>query len=150
MPDQTKGYWWECENEKCGATSEFQEICETKSIYGFIWDVLLPSDWDQTLLLRKCPQCNETSARIAYKFPRLEELLFRVVHIVGFLDAKDNYLPMMWAAYCVGDRNTLNYDFKYLIKGSLRGLSSPAIFAQGDLRNLFALYCNKTGMTSFP
>lgn len=141
------GYWWGC--EKCDTMNDFQAISSTSGIYEFIWKILLPAEWNQSLLVQECRHCNELASRITYKFPRKEELLFRVVHIVG-LDPEDGYLPMMWATYAVGEPNNLKYDFKYLTKGSLYGLNRPAIFTRNDLCELFDLYRLRTGLTSFP
>jgi len=142
------GYWWQC--EKCKAKFEFDQIGGANSIAGFIRDVLLPSDWDQSLLLQRCPTCGENSARITYDFPRKKNpLVFRVVNIVG-LDFPGTYLPMMWGSYEVTDPATVKYDFKYIEGRNPQGLTKPAIFTKDDLAELFALYCKKTSKKSFP
>lgn len=106
------GYWWECEN--CGQHGgEFREATGCSSIAAFIRAKLLPSDWDQSLLLRECKQCGQHSCRITYDFPRKERLVFRLVHAVGL--ELDDYLPVMWEFYEVGEPHTLKFDFKYLL-----------------------------------
>ena len=77
-------------------------------------------------------------------------MAFRVVNIVG-LDFPGTYLPMMWGSYEVADpAKEVKYDFKYLEGRRQFGLKKPAIFTKDDLAKLFALYCAKTGQTSFP
>ncbi len=63
-----KGWWWECES--CGAKSDFAKACGSKGIAHFIWDVLMPSGWDQAHLLQECRSCDKRSLRITYEFPR--------------------------------------------------------------------------------
>jgi len=144
------GYWWQCEN--CRPDSSFLEACGSKSIAHFIWDVLLPSSWDQSKLLLHCKNCGQQSIRITYEFPRKEKEVFRVIHIVGIGPLFDEYIPMMWETYQVGNGKgevTL-FDFKYIGKRSVWGLNKPAVFSRDDLKRLFALFCEKTGSLEFP
>lgn len=147
------GYWWSCEKEACRSEFEFEDLRKSSgagSIAAFIRDVLLRKNWDQALLLQQCPRCGQRSARITYDFPRRKNpLVFRVANIVG-LDWGISYLPMMWGSHKVGDPVEVIYDFKYLEGRNPKGLGNPAIFKEGDLAELFALYCEKTGRRSFP
>jgi hypothetical protein len=77
-------YWWECLN--CDAEFEFGEIAESRrGIAHYIQEVLIPSDWDQTLLIKKCPKCGNEALRIGYIFPRAEETQLLVKHAVGLI-----------------------------------------------------------------
>jgi hypothetical protein len=142
-----KGYWWQCES--CGANSDFGEACDCKGIAHFIWDVLLPSSWDQSKLLLKCKKCNKQSLRITYKFPRKDEVVLKVIHIVG-LDPNNGYIPMIWETYPEGDENERWFDFKYINGRNIYGLNKPAVFSRDDLKQLFTLYREKTNLTEFP
>lgn len=142
------GYWWQC--EKCGVESNFPEVCKSRGITHYIWDVLLPSSWDQTKLVQDCKNCGSSSLRITYQFPKKnEKVLIRVKHIVG-MEADENYIPMMWETYQVGYENNSLFDFKYIVGRNIYGLNKPAVFSREDLKKLFALYCEKTGCLEFP
>jgi hypothetical protein len=146
-------YWWECEG--CGKSVDFPNATGAGGITRFIRDILLPSDWDQSLLLRQCTACDKPLLRMTYEFPRGKETVsLHTVHIVG-LD-KDEYLPMMWET-CPMDSPQERwlseerwFDFKYINKSSIFGLNKPAVFLQDELRRLFDLYRTKTGVTNFP
>ncbi len=142
-------YWWECES--CGATGlDFVDTCGVSSITRFIRDVMLPSDWDQSHLLRVCKACDKQSLRIAYKFPRkIEPPILRLVHLVG-VKVDDDYLPMMWEAYPTYSPDYRWFDFKYINGYAIFGLNKPAVFSRENLRQLFALYRAKTATRSFP
>ncbi len=143
------GYWWECEG--CSQQVGFKEVTGTSSIYGFLWGKLVPSEWDQKLLVRTCAKC-QGSMRITYDFPREEKETVRVHHVVGLVLVGGNYLPMMWEGAFKSEPDTHFYDLKYLGrgKGGLRGLNRPAVLSQEDLKNLFALYCRTVGVEKFP
>lgn len=142
------GYWWECET--CSSEHGFDQITGTRSISSFVWDKLLPSDWDQALLTFACPKCREGVLRITYDFPRQEERLFmRVLHIVGL--KFDDYVPMMWEMYIKGSEpRKERVDFKYQRSRNPWGLNKAALLSRSDLHQLFSVYRSKTGHPSFP
>lgn len=142
------GYWWQCEN--CVTESTFQEACDSRGIAHFIWDVLIPSSWDQTKLVKNCKNCGKQSLKITYQFPKKKEkVVFRVIHIVG-INPFEDYIPMMWETYQVGYEKDSIFDFKYVVGRSIYGLNKPAVFSRDDLKKLFALFCEKTGSLEFP
>jgi hypothetical protein len=57
---------------------------------------------------------------------------------------------MMWVTKESPYSGDMNYDFKYICGRKAFGLNKAAIFSQGDLRRIFSLYCQKTGVASFP
>ncbi|MDO9069072.1 MAG: hypothetical protein Q7W05_11525, partial [Deltaproteobacteria bacterium] len=132
------GYWWQCES--CGADSDFMEACGSKGIPHFIWDVLLPSKWDQSKLKSECKKCQKDSLRITYEFPRAEKEVIRVVSIVGVGPYNNIYLPMMWETYMVGNEDDRLFDFKYLNGRNVWGLNKAAVFGRQELKELFDLY----------
>jgi hypothetical protein len=145
------GYWWECLS--CKLKKDIR-------ITHFIWDVLLPSDWEQSHLSKQCNNCGENNLRITYKFPPYE-IFLSVKHIVGLGPFSEEYVPMMWETQPYGDWKTIPYgkegdiwfDFKYLKRGKRRnnfGLRRPAVFNQGDLKDLIELYKRRTGISEFP
>jgi hypothetical protein len=140
------GYWWECEH--CDRTVTFAEVTGC-SIAAFIWDKLLASAWDQAVLARDCPHCQQHSLRIAYDFPRRDKLIFRLVHAVGVREG-ESYLPMMWECYLVGEPERPKFDFKYLNGRNPKGLSKPAILSREQLSQLLSLYRARTGDAAFP
>src|SRR5580693_6476786 len=90
-----KGYRWQCES--CPGLLDFRDVVRQGPL-GFLWH-LSSTDWDQDLLLQKCPTCTERRLRIVYWFPREKEEEVRVTQIVGRrgLDREeDDYLPMLW------------------------------------------------------
>lgn len=142
------GYWWEC--VKCGNKVEFPEACRSRGIAHYIWDVLLPSSWDQTKLLAHCEKCQSDSLRITYEFPRKEKEILHVAHIVGIGPFFEEYIPMMWETFNHNDFQDRLFDFKYINRRSIYGLNKPAVFSTEGLRELFDLYRKKTGIESFP
>lgn len=140
-------YWWEC--EKCGKKYDFNTACKSPGIAHYIRDALVLSKWDQALLLIECPNCHQKSLRIFYEFPRKEKELLKVIHIVGLGEQKNSYIPMMWETSPF-PFNDIWFDFKYINNRNIWGLNKPAIFCQNDLRELFELYCKRTGKKSFP
>ena len=140
-------YWWECES--CSARTDFSATCGSPGVAHFIWDALLPSGWDQALLVRPCNTCGTRTVRIAYEFPRSDSLTLRIVHLVG-LDPHDIYLQMMWESYPTNSPEQRWFDFKYLNGRSLWGLNKPAVFAREELGAIFDVYRRKTGVSQFP
>lgn len=141
-------YWWQCES--CGAVSDFKEVTNCKGVVHYIWDELISSNWDQGKLLLECKKCNEHSMRITYEFPRKEKVILQVIHIVGLGPIKGNYIPMMWETKPSED-NVNWFDFKYVDHHRTPlGLTKPAVFSRENLQQLFNLYREKTGATSFP
>jgi len=152
-----KGYWWQCENEKCDnyrQRLEFQdvfkyEVVAVKDIGQFIRIHLFPSGWDQNLLARKCAQCHGNSLRITYEYERKTDLeKLTLVHIVGIGDAK--WLGMMWESIAQGSESEPWFSFNYLYgKGSF-GLNKAVALSRIDLKSLFVLYTQKVGLSQFP
>lgn len=140
------GYWWSC--TKCGEEKTFVDVCETASIHGFIWKHLLPSDWSQSLLRKRCPKCRANALRITYHFPRKNREIVFVNHIVGL--NLQSWLPMMWDAAFAREPRKRLYDFKYLARSNTWGLNKPAVFSESGLTELFALYRLKTGRNFHP
>ncbi len=140
-------YWWEC--EACRRLIDFNSACRSKGIAHFIWDVLFPSSWDQTKLTLPCLSCAGAICRIAYQFPRADYEILCVLHIVG-IEPDDGYLPMMWETYPVNYPDQRWFDFKYLNRRNITGLTKPAVFSQKGLRAVFDLYCQKVGLKTFP
>ena len=140
-------YWWECTS--CSARFEFQDICEYRGITHYIWDVLIPSGWDQSHLLKKCPKCNEKELRVTYVFPRADETHIQVKHIVG-IGPSDEYVAMMWETIPDGSKEETWFDFKYINGRNILGLNRPAVFSKENIRKLFQLYRDRTGDRSFP
>ncbi len=141
------GYWWQC--EKCGTVYNFPEVSDTRGIAHFIWDVLIPSEWDQQKLSRYCKNCNSNSLRITYEFPRRDKVTLKVIRIIG-RSPKDKYVPMMWETNSSEDESINWFDFKYVNGRNVYGLNKPAVFTRNRLKQLFEVYCQKTGTPSFP
>jgi hypothetical protein len=139
-------YRWKCSD--CPTRRTFAEVTGTRSIHGFLWDILLRSDWDQKLLAKNCPECGKLAMRITYKFPRKAESIATVHHIVGI--DKGSWMPMMWETTLDDEIESPLFDFKYIVKGRLFGLNRPAVFSQDDLREVFTLYCTRAGKQQFP
>jgi len=140
-------YWWEC--EECMSKHEFPEVTESKGITHYIWDVLIPSDWDQSLLVKKCPSCGKNKLRIAYIFPRSEETHLFVKHIVG-LGPFDEYVPMMWETIPDRSADETWIDFKYINGRNIWGLNKPAVFTRNQIKEILSKYREKTGDKNFP
>lgn len=149
MPEKAKeGYWWQCES--CGAISDFPEACGFKGIPDYIWDVLIPSFWEQSKLLLECRKCNKRSMRITYEFPRREKVILQVIHIVGLGPIEGSYIPMMWETKPSED-NVNWFDFKYIDhRRNPWVLNKPAVFSRENLKQLFNLYNDKTDSITFP
>jgi hypothetical protein len=139
-------YWWACKT--CNTSLDFLSATGHKGISHYIWDVLIPSAWDQMLLLLPCKKCGLNTLQIAYDFPRSDKESVRVVHIVG-LGPFDDYVPMLWETYPVPIESETWFDFKYVNGRSVWGLNKPAVFSSKDLRSIFALYQDKTGHSAF-
>lgn len=140
-------YWWECVHG-CDGKRTFKEECGSRGLVHFLWDHLLPGQWDQELLVRQCPACKSLSLRIAYDFPRRNPETLCVLHIVG-LGPFGDYLPMMWEASPKSDRSKMWFDFKYVRGRNIKGLNTPAVFTRNQLSNLFNLYRQKANDPTF-
>lgn len=133
-------YWWQC--QACNEARSFVEVTASKGITHFIWDELLPSDWDQKHLTRICPKCNDNSLRITYEFPRQDKVTLFVHNIVGITD--DNYfMPMLWCTSPSEDKGARWYDFKYVNGRNIFGLNKAVVFTQGSLTKILELFNNK-------
>lgn len=141
------GYWWEC--EKCGKHVDFMPACGSTGVAHYIQDHL-KKNWDQALLVKDCPDCKSHSLRIAYEFPKREKQYFRVYHVVGIDCNNGAYVPMMWVTKELPYNGEMIYDFKYICGRKTFGLNKAAIFLRSELREIFQLFCAKTGMQSFP
>jgi len=140
------GYWWEC--ERCGEKSDFLTTVGVAGISAFIWDKLLPAEWDQSLLVVPCPRCRRASRRITYEFPRKEKDTLRVVHIIG--RQVDDFVQMLWETYPANRRKERWFHFNYQIGRNPWGLNKAAVFSRRELLELFKLYREKTGASEFP
>lgn len=155
MPEQLtgegslKGYWWACEREHCDYHSSFKDESGNKGITAFLRDVLIPSGWEQGLLVRTCRKCNEPSLRITYHFPSKNNQVVRALHMVG-LDQGVPYIPMMWESFSTSSPTKHWFHFNYMKGKNPFGLNRAAVFAREDLSALFQLYRDKTGCPSFP
>jgi hypothetical protein len=144
------GYWWQC--IKCRKEAEFRDIRQGTGIVPFIQDKMIASDWDQGLLLRKCPHCGRRTFRITYEFPG-REITLQVVHIVGLNPTKKrDTVPMMWETYSTSDSEERWLDFKYINSNNTNqyGLNKPSVMTREELLKLFELYRQKTGDLKFP
>jgi hypothetical protein len=140
-------YWWECSS--CETKYDFHDVCESEGITHYIWDILIPSGWDQAKLLKKCNSCGQDHLRITYIFPRADTTHIQVKHIVG-LGPFEEYVPMMWETIPDGDHEETWIDFKYINGRNVWGLNKPAVFSKEDMRKLFNIYRDLTGDKSFP
>ena len=146
------GYWWACDNRACQnrqSQLSFRNTLRGVGIVAFLWDQL-SHNWDQSLLTRNCPACGGESLRITYDFRRREPERIRVVHIVALRREGDPFLQMMWEGIPHSGQGQHWFDFKYMNGRNARGLNRPCIFEQQQLREIFALYCEKTGRPQFP
>ena len=114
-------YWWECTT--CKMKVDFKQACGRRGMPDFIWDVLLPSDWDQTHLVIGCPGCGQQSLRIAYEFPRAERVGLVVIHAVGLGPLDNVWIPMMWETHPDDGSEENWFDFKYISGRSAWGLN---------------------------
>lgn len=140
-------YWWECSN--CSTIYDFPTICESLGITHYIWDILLPSGWNQRHLTKKCLKCGRDSLRITYIFPRTDKTHLQVKHLIG-LQPLGDYLPMLWETIPNGNITGTWIDFKYVNGRNIWGLNKPAVFTREKIRNLFDLYREITGDSDFP
>ena len=152
-----KGYWWQCENERCKSYRkrlEFQDVFRDEDIpvnnvCQFIRKRLLPSGWDQNLLARPCAQCHENSLRISYEYERQKDPeKLTLIHIVGVGD--DYWLRMMWESIAQGNESEPWFSFNYLYGNRCFGLNKAAALYREDLKNLLALYAKKLELSEFP
>lgn len=141
-------YWWQCDS--CQIEAAFHAVSEATGIVSFIRKILLPSDWDQSKLVQRCPKCRRSELRITYDFPRGDDpVRLSVVHIVGLLRDDSYYLPMMWETRPSTDEEPW-FDFKYINGNSIYGLNRPAVFSRGELKRLFHTYEELCGGAPFP
>jgi hypothetical protein len=140
------GYWWEC--EACGKETDFLTTGAAASLASFVWDRLIPSDWDQSLLTAPCSAGCAGPQRITYHFPRDDRMTLRVIHIVGL--KSDDYVPMMWETYSTESPSERMFDFKYQRGRNPWGLNKAAVFSRSDLHQIFALYRDKPKALEFP
>lgn len=140
-------YWWEC--SRCSAQSDFPTVCQSRGITHYIWDVLIPSDWNQDYLLKQCVNCNHRTVRITYVFPRADKTHIQVKHMIG-LGPFDLYIPMMWETIPDGNDEETWIDFKYINGRNIWGLNKPAVFSKESMRKLFQLYRERTNEKNFP
>lgn len=141
-------YWWECSS--CGSQHEFSNVCQSGGIAHYIWDVLISSGWDQSHLLQDCMKCGQHALRITYIFPRKDETLLQVKHLVGLGPFEDIYVPMMWETIPDGSIDETWIDFKYINGRNIYGLNKPAVLSKQNIRELFQLYRERTGDNNFP
>jgi hypothetical protein len=141
-------YWWECRG--CGTKVEFPEACGSKGITHYIWDALIPSNWDQSKLVRKCANCSQDTLRITYIFPRKNQTHIQVKHMIGLGPFDDEYVPMIWETIPDGAEHETWIDFKYVNGRNIWGLNKPAVFNKDNMRELFKQYRICTGDTAFP
>jgi hypothetical protein len=161
------GYWWECWNHRRRPVRRvFDKITDHKAAPSFILHELLDSGWDQSLLVRRCPVCEQQTLRVTYLFPRDPIVKVQVLNITGVVPQPEVlgqlYLPMCWATYPKADRETIWYDFKYLRiqagkRGGLRfqqggtaGLESPAVMTREVLGTLLGKMAEFRGLPSLP
>lgn len=161
------GYWWEC----TVCDNHWRKKTEDeRGIMDFICHELVPSGWDQTLLERPCPDCEEEKRtppgvlRIAFFDNTSKKATPRVIllhHAVGLTWDHDHnpvepedithswdlaaWVPMLWEwHYKVGDpvpRFQINYID--LEKKSWQSLKTVSPLTQGELRRLYELYCSR-------
>jgi hypothetical protein len=89
---------------------------------------------------------------MTFEFPREEKETLTVVHIVGLTPTeRDGYLPMMWETTPTTEpTGTRWFHFNYIYRRGNWGLNKAAIFKSGDLKRLFDLYHEKTGIQIAP
>lgn len=142
------GYWWQC--EECGNIEDFPSACGTSSICGFLRDLLIPSRFDQALLVRDCPICLQYSLRITFDFPRNDKITLHVRHIVGQSPSEDGaYVPMMWETYPAGSPDDSWFHFNYINDRQVFGLNKAGVFEEHNLKAIFELYRARTGQALF-
>jgi len=140
-------YWWKC--ARCNETFEFSEVTNSMGIVHFIWDELLPSNWEQTKLKSTCGKCQSGTLSITYNFPGKNPKELTIIHAVG-IGPFDKYLPMMWETKSDTDPNDTCFDFKYVVGRNIFGLNKPAVFTRSELKEVFNEYKRVTGENQFP
>ncbi|MDQ2942690.1 MAG: hypothetical protein M3R21_03360 [Candidatus Dormibacteraeota bacterium] len=116
----------------------------SRSVAAFIWDELMPSGWDQSLLCRKC-KCKRRSLRITYRFGRGDPDRISVRHIVG-LGPDGDYLPMLWETFRHSSPLTRWIDFKYQRGRNPWGLTKRLVLKKTQLVSLLRAYGRATGL----
>ena len=134
-------YWWQCIS--CGDRPAWLTVCHSRSIAAFIWDELLPSGWDQRLLLRRC-KCKRRSLRITYRLQRGDPERVRIKHIVGLAPDGD-HLPMLWDTFRHSSPQTHWIDFKYQRGRSPWGLTKRLVLEKTRFSRLLRAYEHATG-----
>jgi hypothetical protein len=143
-------YWWQCDT--CQIVETFSDVCdgEATGIVTFIRNVLVPSDWDQSKLILRCPKCGKRELRITYDFPRQDDpVRLHAVHIIGLTQDDSDLLSMMWETQPDTVEETW-FDFKYVNGNSIWGLNKSGVFNRSELKRLFKTYEEKCGGGSFP
>lgn len=135
-------YWWQC--SACGDRPAWLDVCESKSVAAFIWDELVPSGWDQSLLRRTCRCCRRRSLRITYRLRRGDPDRVSIKHVVG-LSLEDDYLPMVWETFRHATPKTSWIDFKYQRGRSPWGLTKRLVLQKPHLSRLLRAYEKATG-----
>lgn len=147
------GYWWECSHDPTHRLDTFHKA-QGSRLVDFMY-LLAATDWDQAHLTVPCPLCEPGVMRITYAFPRRDSPVEISVHrIVGLTGNLPHYLPMMWEGIARGEAGPW-FDFKYVgwsdsTGQQAYGLARPAVFNRDELRELFALYRQRAGASSFP
>jgi len=127
----------------CGRKPPWLTVCESRSIAAFIWDELVPSGWDQSLLLRRC-ECRRRSLRITYRSKRGDPERISIRHIVG-TGPDGDYLPMLWESFRHATPRSRWIDFKYQKGRSPWGLNKRLVLKKAGLTRLLRAYERATG-----
>jgi len=139
--EEKAGYWLQCD---CGYDcAEYSQVTGCTSAAAYIWD-RVRVNWDQALLLMRCPECKQLALRITYAFPRKDREVVQIIHIVG-LCLDGNYTPMMWESRPLSRPRLQWFHFNYLGGRNPFTLNRAAVLSTDQLRQLFALYKNRTG-----
>jgi hypothetical protein len=139
-------YWWQC--TACGERPAWLTVCKSRSIAAFIWDELLPSGWDQSLLVRRC-DCGRHALRITYRFQRSDPERISIRHIVG-LKPEGDHLPMLWDTFRHSAPLRHWIDLKYQRGRSPWGLSRRLVLEKTQLARLLQAYERATGAPIAP
>ena len=134
-------YGWQC--MACGERPTWLSVCRSRSVAAFIWDELMPSGWDQTLLHRMCT-CKRNALRITSKLKRGDPERVSVEHIVG-LGPDGDQLTMIWETFRHADPRVRWVDFKYQRGRSPWGLNKRLVLEKSQLARLFREYLRVTG-----
>jgi hypothetical protein len=141
MKEEKTGYWLQCDCGYDGA--KYSQVTGCNSAAAYIWD-RVRVNWDQALLLMRCPECKQPSLRITYAFPRKDREVVQVIHIVG-LHLDGDYTTMMWESRPLSNPRLQWFHFNYLGRRNPFSLNRAAVLSHDQLRGLFALYENRTG-----